>query len=75
MALVYFHRPVKPFFCLSDKPKRFEYNVEQILNTPYRKDTFQDRYFIIESYEQLYQSLPEIKKQIAIYSQQEPVTV
>ncbi|WP_017731411.1 phenylalanine 4-monooxygenase [Nafulsella turpanensis] len=62
-------------FCLSDKPKRFEYNVEQILNTPYRKDTFQDRYFIIESYEQLYQSLPEIKEQIAILSQKEPVTV
>lgn len=62
-------------FCLSEKPEHFEYNVEQILNTPYRKDTFQDRYFIIESYEQLYRSLPEIKKQIALLSRKEPVTV
>lgn len=59
-------------YCLSDQPQHFEYNVDQILNTPYRKDTFQDRYFIIESYEQLYQSLPEIKRLIAVYSQQEP---
>ena len=59
-------------FSLSEKPKRFEYNVEQILNTPYRKDTFQDRYFIIDSYEQLYESLPEIKKLIAVYSEKEP---
>ena len=32
-------------------PMHFEYGVEQILNTPYRKDTFQDRYFIIDSFE------------------------
>lgn len=60
-------------FSLSNEPKRFEYNVEQILNTPYRKDTFQDRYFIVDSYEQLYESLPEIKKLIAEYSQKAPV--
>lgn len=61
-------------FSLSDKPKRFEYNVDQILNTSYRKDTFQDRYFIVESYEQLYESLPEIKKLIAQYSEKEPIS-
>jgi phenylalanine-4-hydroxylase len=47
-------------YSLSKEPLHFEYNVEQIFNTPYRKDIFQDRYFIIESYEQLYQSMPEI---------------
>ena len=41
-------------------PMRFEYNVEQLLNSPYRKDIFQDRYFIIDSFEQLYRSLDEI---------------
>lgn len=48
-------------FSLSKKPKHFEYHVEQILNTPYRKDTFQDRYFIVDSYEQLFNSIDEVK--------------
>ena len=48
-------------FSLSKEPKHFEYHVEQILNTPYRKDTFQDRYFIVDSYEQLYNSIDETK--------------
>lgn len=61
-------------YSLSDKPKHFEYNVEQILQTSYRKDIFQDRYFIAESYEQLYESLPEIKKLIAVYSKKEPIS-
>lgn len=51
-------------FSISDKPEHHEYDVVKILNTPYRKDTFQKEYFIIESYEQLYESLPEIRRQI-----------
>lgn len=60
-------------YSLSDQPRRLEYDVEQILNSPYRKDIFQERYFIIDSYEQLYASLPEIKQLMAIYSQKEPM--
>ncbi len=48
-------------FSLGTEPKHFEYHVEQILNTPYRKDIFQDRYFIVDSYEQLFDSIDEIK--------------
>ncbi len=48
-------------FCLGDTPPRYDYNVSQILNTPYRKDVFQDRYFVIDSYEQLYTSIQDIK--------------
>ncbi len=48
-------------FSLGTEPKHFEYHVEQILNTPYRKDVFQDRYFIVDSYEQLFDSIDEIK--------------
>lgn len=48
-------------YSLSKEPKHFEYHVEQMLNTPYRKDIFQDRYFLIDSYEQLYNSIDEIK--------------
>ncbi len=52
-------------YCLSDKPMHLPYSVAAILDTPYRKDTFQDTYFMIESYEQLYDSLPEITALLA----------
>lgn len=51
-------------FSLSDAPNHFAYDVDQILDTPYRKDKMQENYFIIESYEQLYESIPEIKSKI-----------
>jgi phenylalanine-4-hydroxylase len=49
-------------YSLSDEPLHLEYDVKTILNTPYWKDKFQDRYFIINSYRQLYESLPEIER-------------
>ena len=52
-------------FSLSNKPEHYEYSVDHILNTTYRKDKMQDCYFIIDSYEQLYQSIPEVKEKIA----------
>lgn len=48
-------------FSLSDEPMHLPYDVRKILNQPYWKDKFQDRYFIIDSLEQLYESLPEIE--------------
>ena len=51
-------------FSLSDEPNHFDYDVDKILDTPYRKDKMQENYFIIKSYEQLYESLPEIKSKI-----------
>jgi len=62
-------------FSLSNKPKHYDYNVAQILNTPYRKDTFQECYFIIDSYEQLYESIPEIKALLAKELDPETATV
>lgn len=49
-------------FCLSDEPKHIDYDVRRIMQTPYWKDKFQDKYFVIESYEQLYNSIPEIER-------------
>lgn len=49
-------------YSLSRKPMHFEYNVEQILNTPYRKNAFQDRYYIIDSFDKLYESVDEIEE-------------
>lgn len=45
----------------SDIPQRLPYDVKTIFATPYIKDKFQEQYFVIDSYEQLYNSIPEIK--------------
>ncbi len=46
--------------CLSEKTTHLPFDVATILNTPYRTDILQDKYFVIDSFEQLYDSLPEI---------------
>lgn len=51
-------------FCLSEEPEHLDYNVELVMNTPYWKNKFQDRYYIIDDFEQLYRSIPEIKQQL-----------
>ncbi|GGZ26003.1 hypothetical protein GCM10007049_18230 [Echinicola pacifica] len=48
-------------FSLSTEPEHLEYDVKKIMKTAYFKNKFQDKYFIIEGYEQLYNSLPEIE--------------
>jgi phenylalanine-4-hydroxylase len=45
----------------SEAPKRIPYQVNRIASTPYIKDKFQLEYFVIESFEQLFNSLPEIE--------------
>ncbi|UFH56717.1 phenylalanine 4-monooxygenase [Spirosoma sp. KNUC1025] len=45
----------------SPAPKRIPYDVETLLKTPYIIDHFQEQYFVIESYEQLYHSVPLIE--------------
>lgn len=45
----------------SDLPQRLPYNVPTLLQTPYIIDHFQEKYFIIDSYEQLFDSIPEIE--------------
>jgi phenylalanine-4-hydroxylase len=52
-------------YSLKGDPKYFDYDVRQMLLTPFRKDVFQDRYFIIDSYKQLYQSSDDIAKILA----------
>jgi phenylalanine-4-hydroxylase len=49
-------------FSLSSEPTILAYDVRKILNQEYWKNRFQDKYFVIESYEQLYDSLPEIEE-------------
>jgi phenylalanine-4-hydroxylase len=45
----------------SDIPTRIPYDIKTLFATPYIKDKFQEQYFVIDSYEQLYNSIPEIE--------------
>ncbi|MEM7551033.1 MAG: phenylalanine 4-monooxygenase [Bacteroidota bacterium] len=51
-------------YSLSSRPEHFDYNVEDILDSTYRKDAFQTKYFIIHSYKELYDSINDIKEGI-----------
>ena len=48
-------------YCLSDQSVKLNFDVATIFGTAYRTDTIQEKYFIIDSFEQLYNSLPDIK--------------
>jgi len=48
-------------YSLTEEPKHYPYEVRHIMNTAYWKDHFQDKYWVIENYEQLFASLPEIE--------------
>ena len=50
--------------CLKDDTVKYDFDVKKILETPFRTDILQDKYFVIDSYGQLYRSIPEIKKQL-----------
>lgn len=48
-------------FSVSEKPQHLLFDSEKIMNTPFENDKIQDKYFIIESFDQLYESIDEIK--------------
>ena len=48
-------------YSISEEAKQVPYNVDVIMSTAYRKDEFQKQYFVIEQYEDLYQSLDRIE--------------
>ncbi|MES2133804.1 MAG: phenylalanine 4-monooxygenase [Bacteroidota bacterium] len=53
--------------CLSDRAIRLPFDVETIFNTSFRTDVFQETYFVIESFEQLYNSLLAIESVLLKY--------
>ena len=52
--------------CLSEATTKFDFDVRQILSTPFRTDILQDKYFVIESFDQLYQSISGIRKELKL---------
>ncbi|MDH5476520.1 MAG: phenylalanine 4-monooxygenase [Cyclobacteriaceae bacterium] len=53
-------------FSISEEPIHKKYEVTALLETDYRKDAFQENYFIIESYEQLYNSIEMIREELKL---------
>lgn len=51
-------------FSVSNKPEHLPFNISNILDSEYRKDTFQSRYFIIDGYDQLYDSIPTVREEL-----------
>ena len=48
-------------FSLSDVPRHLPFDAEVIMNTPFQNDRIQDKYFVIDSFEQLCKSIGTIK--------------
>lgn len=49
--------PAETKFCLEDpSPNRIGYDLERLMRTDYRIDDFQQTYFVIDNYEQLFRS-------------------
>ena len=47
--------------CSSKKAKQLPFDIQTIFETDYRTDVFQETYFVIDSFEQLYNSLEKIE--------------
>ena len=47
--------------CMGPDCSRRDYDIHAIIDTPYRNDIMQDNYFIIDSFDQLYESLPAVR--------------
>jgi phenylalanine-4-hydroxylase len=58
--------------CLSSVAIHHEFDVKHIFDTDFRTDIIQERYFVVESFEQLYNSLPEIEKCLQKTLEKEP---
>ncbi|BDD09953.1 hypothetical protein FUAX_23850 [Fulvitalea axinellae] len=54
--------PQESVYSLSDKPEHREFDIEPVFDTPFYKDRLQTCYYIIDSYEQLYNSVGQIDK-------------
>lgn len=59
----------------STEPQRVPFNATEILRTPYYKDHYQNKYFVIYSFEQLYNSMSEIEAEVEKIAQESLLAV
>ncbi|MGQ0828411.1 MAG: phenylalanine 4-monooxygenase [Bacteroidota bacterium] len=57
--------------CLSKQAIHIPYDVHTVFHTNFRTDIIQEKYFVVESFQQLYESLPEIERLLEIEIQKE----
>jgi len=60
-------------YCLRQDVPKLNFDVLTLLQTPYHIDQYQDHYFVIDSYQQLFDSVPEIERILEDISQNTPV--
>jgi phenylalanine-4-hydroxylase len=51
-------------YCLADPARWVPYDIPTLLRTPYIKEHYQEQYFVIDSYAQLFDSTPEIEREL-----------
>jgi phenylalanine-4-hydroxylase len=51
-------------YCLSDEATRVPFDLKEILQTPYIKDKYQEKYFVLESMEQLTEAGEKLEHEI-----------
>ncbi len=59
--------PGESVACVAPEAVHVPFDIQHILDTPYIKDKFQAKYFVIDSYKQLFDALPDIHARIAYY--------
>lgn len=51
-------------FAMSAGVPKYDFNISVIMDTPYVKNRFQDRYFVINDFDQLFSSMGEIEEEL-----------
>lgn len=51
-------------YSISAGVSKYDFHIQKIMDTPYVKGKFQERYFVINNYEELYNNLPAIREEL-----------
>ncbi|WP_025762748.1 phenylalanine 4-monooxygenase [Dyadobacter tibetensis] len=54
-------------YCLGPTIPKLDFDLSQVLSTPYYIDHYQQHYFVIDSYEQLYNSIQDLEDNLQTY--------
>ena len=60
---------------LHDQSLKVPFDIQSMMSTPYRTDKVQERYFVIDSFEQLCNALPAIEEYLNKVFERKPVAV
>lgn len=56
-------------YCLKNQVRKIDFDLELVLNTPYHIDRYQDYYFVIQSYDQLYDSVTGLEEALGAFAE------